>query len=113
MTSRNKQNLIFNVNPLLQIIHMKFQALKSRDNTCNLLPVAVFIRPLTLSILMDFSIHIDSISMELPILYFKGSQVKTWVKVQNFLNFRNSNFLTCKMPTKLNNFKFEWLNVFR
>ena len=25
---------------------------------------------------MDYPIHIDTISMELPILYFKGSQVK-------------------------------------
>ena len=27
-------------------------------------------------ILMDFPIHIDTISLGLPILYFKGSQVK-------------------------------------
>ena len=35
------------------------------------------IRPvqLTLCILMDCPIHIDTISMELPIVYFKGSQV--------------------------------------
>ena len=30
---------------------------------------------LTLCILMDFPIHIDTISMGLPIIYFKGSQV--------------------------------------
>ena len=29
-----------------------------------------------LFILMDYPIHIDTISMELPILCFKGSQVK-------------------------------------
>ena len=34
-----------------------------------------FAYSLTLCILMDFSIHIDTISMGLPILYFKGSQV--------------------------------------
>ena len=31
----------------------------------------------TLFILMDYPIHIDTISMELSNLYFKGSQVKT------------------------------------
>ena len=31
---------------------------------------------LTLFILIDFPIHIDTISMDLSILYFKGSQVK-------------------------------------
>ena len=31
---------------------------------------------LTLCILMDFPIHIDTISMELCILYLKGSQVE-------------------------------------
>ena len=30
---------------------------------------------LTLCILMDFPIHIDTISMGLPIVYFKGSRV--------------------------------------
>ena len=29
----------------------------------------------TLCILMDFPIHIDTLGMGLPILYFKGSQV--------------------------------------
>ena len=33
---------------------------------------------LTLCILMDFPIHIDTISMELPILYFYGSQVEVY-----------------------------------
>ena len=32
--------------------------------------------PLSLFILMDFSIHIDTIRMDLSILYFKGSQVE-------------------------------------
>ena len=27
---------------------------------------------------MDFPIHIDTISMELPIVYFKGSQVESY-----------------------------------
>ena len=31
---------------------------------------------LTLFILMDFPMHVDRISMELPILYFKGSRVE-------------------------------------
>ena len=31
---------------------------------------------LTHFILMDFSIHVDRIRMELTILYFKGSQVE-------------------------------------
>ena len=31
---------------------------------------------LTLCILMDFPIHIDTISMGLPIVHFKGSQVE-------------------------------------
>ena len=31
---------------------------------------------LTLYILMDFPIHMDTISMGLPIVYFKGSQVE-------------------------------------
>ena len=31
---------------------------------------------LTLYILMDFSIHIDTISMGLPIVHLKGSQVE-------------------------------------
>ena len=35
---------------------------------------------LTLCILMEFPIHIDTVSMGLPILYFKGSQV-------DFLNY--------------------------
>ena len=30
----------------------------------------------TLCILVDFSIHIDTISMGLPILYFMGSQIQ-------------------------------------
>ena len=34
------------------------------------------ITSLTLRILMDFPIHIDTISMGLPIVYFKGSQVE-------------------------------------
>ena len=29
---------------------------------------------LTFFITMDFSMHVDRISMEIPILYFKGSQ---------------------------------------
>ena len=35
---------------------------------------------LTLFILMDYSVHIDTISMELSILYFKGFQVKVSIK---------------------------------
>ena len=31
---------------------------------------------LTLCILVDFTIHIDTISMGLPIVYFKGSQLE-------------------------------------
>ena len=31
---------------------------------------------LTLCLLMEFPIHIDTISMGLPIVYFKGSHVK-------------------------------------
>ena len=31
---------------------------------------------LTLCILMDYSTHIETISMELPIVYYKGSQVE-------------------------------------
>ena len=34
------------------------------------------IRSLTLCILMDSPINIDTISMELPIVYLKGSQVE-------------------------------------
>ena len=32
--------------------------------------------PITICNLMDFPIHIDTISMGLPIVYFKGSQVE-------------------------------------
>ena len=35
---------------------------------------------LTLFILIDYSIHIDTISMELSILFFKGFQVKISTK---------------------------------
>ena len=38
--------------------------------------VAVVAAALTLHILMDFPIHIDTISMGLSIVYFKGSQVE-------------------------------------
>ena len=38
--------------------------------------VAVMVAALTLRILMDFPIHIDTISMGLSIVYFKGSQVE-------------------------------------
>ena len=31
--------------------------------------------PITFCILLDFPIHIDTINMELPIVFFKGSQV--------------------------------------
>ena len=31
---------------------------------------------ITLCIMMDFPIHIDTISMRLPFMYFKGSQVE-------------------------------------
>ena len=34
-------------------------------------------------------------------------------KITKILNFRNSNFKTCRMPTKMINFKFEWLIVLR
>ena len=33
-----------------------------------------------LFILMDYFIHIDAISMDLPILYFKGMHVKISIK---------------------------------
>ena len=32
-------------------------------------------------------------------------------KISKILNFRNSNFWTCMMPTKMNNFMFKWLIV--
>ena len=32
--------------------------------------------PLTICILVDFPIHIDTISMTLPIVYLKGSQIE-------------------------------------
>ena len=44
-----------------------FELLNSTQSTVILL--------LTLFILMDFCMHVDKISMELPILHFKGSQV--------------------------------------
>ena len=47
------------------------------DEKCSLL---TDIMPLTLFILMDYPIHIDTISMELSILYFKGSHVKISIK---------------------------------
>ena len=34
-------------------------------------------------------------------------------KFPKILNFRNSNFKTCRMPTKMNNFIFKCLIVFR
>ena len=39
---------------------------------------------LTILILMDHSIHIDTISMELSILYFNGSQVEISTKMMYF-----------------------------
>ena len=36
--------------------------------------------PLTLFILMDYPIHIDTISMGLSVSYFKGLQVKISIK---------------------------------
>ena len=37
-----------------------------------------------------------------------------WVKVQNFKkSFRNSKFITCRMPIKIINFKFNRLIVFK
>ena len=38
--------------------------------------LVVFPRVLILFILMDFPMHVDRISMEFSILYFKGSQVE-------------------------------------
>ena len=38
--------------------------------------IAVVVAALTLRILIDFPIHIDTICMGLPIVYFKGSQVE-------------------------------------
>ena len=35
--------------------------------------------------MMDFPKHIDRIGMELPILYFKGAQVKIYMKYDAFL----------------------------
>ena len=32
-------------------------------------------------------------------------------KISKILNFRNLNFKTCRMPIKMNNFKFKWLIV--
>ena len=53
-----------------------------------------YIRTLTLCILMDFPIYIDTISMELPIVCFKGTQV----------NFRNYDvFLSLKFVLILAN----------
>ena len=49
--------------------------------------IVLFYYPLTLFILMDFPAHIDIMSMDLTILYFKGSQLK-------FLN--SSIFLSLK-----------------
>ena len=40
-----------------------------------------------------------------------GSRVK--IQISKILNFRNSNFYTCRMPTKINNFLFKWLKMFR
>ena len=37
--------------------------------------VLKYLQQLTLCIPMDFPIHIDTISMGVPIIYFKGSQV--------------------------------------
>ena len=42
---------------------------------------------LTVSILVDFPIHIDKINMGLPIVFFKGSQVK-FSKCDVFLSVR-------------------------
>ena len=42
-----------------------------------------FLVIITLFILIDFFIHIDTINMDLPILYLKGSQVE----ISTFLRF--------------------------
>ena len=41
---------------------------------------------LTLFILMDFLRHVKSITVELSILYFKGSQVEIFLKYDAFLS---------------------------
>ena len=42
--------------------------------------------------------------------WVKYTLISAWVKDQIFkiVNLRNSNFLTCRMPTKINNFMFQW-----
>ena len=42
-------------------------------------PEDMFSRVVPICILMEFSIHIDTIKMGLPILYLKGSQVEVSV----------------------------------
>ena len=42
---------------------------------------------------------------EPPLQHYHGWKFK----ISKILNFRNSNFKTCRMPTKMNDFKFKWL----
>ena len=45
---------------------------------------------------------------------FSEKQTHGWkFKISKILNFRNSNFQTCRMPIKMNTFKFKWLIEFR
>ena len=53
-----------------------FDFLKRGQNLKMLSNAAHFGSPLTLCILMDFPIHIVTISMGLPIVYLKGSLVE-------------------------------------
>ena len=62
--------------PDKMLIGLIFHISQKKNNFCCGIPWAV-----TLVILMDYPIHIDTISMELSILYFKGLPVKmsiTW-----------------------------------
>ena len=54
--------------------YLKKQQQKKKKQQTRFLRIPLVI--ITLFILIDFFIHIDTINMDLPILYLKGSQVE-------------------------------------
>ena len=55
-------------------------------------PVYIHIT-LTLFILMDYLLHIDAISMDLSILYFKGSQVE--ISISSYQTMKGLALMKC------------------
>ena len=59
----------------MQVLRFEFQKFRILE-ILNFHPCTLIWLNLTLCILMDFPIHINTVSMGLPIVLFKGSQVE-------------------------------------